>query len=319
MAASIASVFLLAGMGSVMYIARQVAYSPSDSIQRSSAAMVVNQICDELRYATLVLQQTPQILEFVVADRNSDGTAEKIRYQWSGTLGDPLVKTVNGGTGVNVLPSVNSFVITLQQTPKTTTFTTTNDSAETLLLSNTTVQSASYRDIDVNDAMAQVIRSHVVHLGPIQRSVLERHEDVISTAAPMVRRPKLLNVQIRYSGDPNDQPTSNVLGQVAISGIRDRHRLEHRDLCQPDQGAVAQSQLQHGFLSVERGGQGRQNRVQRQFRNRHYRFDRWRRFLAAHDHAANVGTALRHLHHARNVLQRHPKLRFKCSYRASIG
>ena len=157
MAATIASVFLLAGMGSVMYIARQVAYSPSDSIQRSSAAMVVNQICDELRYATLVLQQTPQILEFVVADRNSDGTAEKIRYQWSGTPGAPLVKTVNGGTGVNVLPSVNSFVITLQQTPKTTTFTTTNDSSETLLLSNATVQSALYRDIDVNDAMAQVI------------------------------------------------------------------------------------------------------------------------------------------------------------------
>ncbi len=106
MAATIASAFLLAGLGSVMYIARQVAYTPSDSIQRSSAAMVVNQICDELRYATLVLQQTPQILEFVVADRNSDGTAEKIRYQWSGTPGDPLVKTINGGTGVNVLPSV---------------------------------------------------------------------------------------------------------------------------------------------------------------------------------------------------------------------
>ena len=135
----IASAFLLMGMGSVMFIARQVAYTPSDASQRSTAADVVNQICDELRYATVVLQQTPQILEFVVADRNSDGTAEKIRYEWSGTAGAPLVKTVNGGTGVNVLPSVNSFVITLQQTQKVTTLTTTTDSAETLLLANATV------------------------------------------------------------------------------------------------------------------------------------------------------------------------------------
>src|SRR6478609_9891959 len=155
--AMVASAVLLAGLGSVMFIARQIAYSPTAANRRAKTGDLVNQISDELRYATIVLQQTPQILEFVVADRNSDGTAEKIRYQWSGTPGAPLVKTINGGTGVNVLPSVNSFVITLQQTPKTTTFTTTSDSAETLLLSNTTVQSASYRDIDVNDAMAQVI------------------------------------------------------------------------------------------------------------------------------------------------------------------
>src|SRR5438128_1317771 len=76
-----ASTFLLAGMGSVMMIARQIAYTPSDSSRRAQAADVVGQICDELRYATLVIQQTPQILEFVVADRNADGTAEKIRYE----------------------------------------------------------------------------------------------------------------------------------------------------------------------------------------------------------------------------------------------
>jgi hypothetical protein len=216
MAAMIASAFLLMGMGSVMFIARQVAYTPSDASQRSKAADVVNQICEELRYATIVLQQTPQILEFVVADRNSDGTAERIRYQWSGTAGAPLVKTVNGGTGVNVLPSVNSFVITSQQTQKVTALTTTTDSAETLLLANATVSGALYRDIDATNSMAQVIDPAVFTSVPSNAiswnaTKLDFYGSQDGTAS------ETLAVQIRNSGDPNDQPTSSVIGQTTIA------------------------------------------------------------------------------------------------------
>src|SRR3954463_16261535 len=126
--AMVASTFLLAGLGSVMYIARQVAYSPASATRRAKTADIINQISDELRYATYITQQTGQILEFVVADRNNDGTAEKIRYEWSGTAGDPLRKTVNGGTAVDVLPSVYAFNVTLQQKAQTTSITTTTDS-----------------------------------------------------------------------------------------------------------------------------------------------------------------------------------------------
>ena len=70
-----------------MFIARQVAYTPTAASRRVQAADVINQISDELRYATVITQQTSQILEFVVADRNNDGTAEKIRYEWSGVAG----------------------------------------------------------------------------------------------------------------------------------------------------------------------------------------------------------------------------------------
>src|SRR3954447_10505131 len=84
MVAMVASAFLIAGLGSVMFIARQVAYSPTAASRRAKTADIVNQISDELRVATVITQQTPQILEFVIGDRNDDGTAEKIRYQWSG-------------------------------------------------------------------------------------------------------------------------------------------------------------------------------------------------------------------------------------------
>ena len=51
---------LLAGLGSVMMIARQVAYTPSAATRRTEAADVLSELADELRYATLIIQQTPR-------------------------------------------------------------------------------------------------------------------------------------------------------------------------------------------------------------------------------------------------------------------
>src|SRR3954468_2042008 len=149
--AMVASAFLLVGLGSVMFIARQIAYSPTAASRRAKTADIVNQISDELRYATVITQQTAQILEFVVADRNNDGNAEKIRYEWSGVAGDPLRKTLNGAAPVDVLPSIYAFTITLQQKAKTTTLTTTTDSAETILRSNTSVLGSSSKNIDTSN------------------------------------------------------------------------------------------------------------------------------------------------------------------------
>jgi hypothetical protein len=214
-AASAASAFLLAGMGSVMYIARQVAYTPHDATRRSQAANVVSQICDELRYATLVIQQTPQILEFVVADRNNDWSAEKIRYEWSGMLGDPLRKTVNGGTAVDVLTSVNSFNIAFQQKSSTTTFTTTTDSAETMLLGSANPSSPPSRDIDTSNHIGQVIVP--MSFSSIPANVVSWNATKIDIYCRQVgAATETLGVQLRASGDPNACPTGNVVGSVNV-------------------------------------------------------------------------------------------------------
>ena len=167
-----------------------MAYSPTAASRRAKTADIVNQISDELRYATVITQQTSQILEFVVADRNNDGTAEKIRYEWSGTAGDPLRKTVNGGTAVDVLTSVYAFNVTLQQKAKTTTLTTTTDSAEAVLLANASVVTGTYRDIDTSNFSCSQINPASFHRRPCQCHFLERHEDRRSTASKMAPRPK---------------------------------------------------------------------------------------------------------------------------------
>lgn len=80
-AAMVASGVLLAGLGAVMLIGRQIAYSPSASTHRIEESRVVNDLADELRFATFIVAHTSNVLEFVVADRDSDGAGERIRYE----------------------------------------------------------------------------------------------------------------------------------------------------------------------------------------------------------------------------------------------
>lgn len=214
--AMVASAFLLAGLGSIMFIARQIAYTPTAAAYRAKSADIINLISDELRCATVITQQTSQILEFVVADRNNDGTAEKIRYEWSGTAGDPLRKTVNGGTAVDVVPSVYAFAVTLQQKAKSTTLTTTTDSAETVLLANTNVIASSSRDIDASNFAAQ-------HIYPLSFSgvpanatcwnctKIEVHGKQSSPAT------ETLTVQLRPTGDPYETPAGGALGSASVA------------------------------------------------------------------------------------------------------
>jgi type II secretory pathway pseudopilin PulG len=215
-AAMVCSVVLLGGLASVMLVARQVAYTPSAAARRTQAADVVNRLSDELRYATLILQQSSWILEFLVTDRNADGTAEKIRYEWSGTVGEPLYKTINGGTPTAVIKSINEFQINCVLKPKLTAYTATTDSAEAVLQSNATVQAGPFSSISATSYSSQQINPSAFPSIPA---------NAISWTATKVdfyglRSGPLdgnLSVQLRPTGDPNDGPTSHAQGLVIVA------------------------------------------------------------------------------------------------------
>lgn len=67
------------------------------------------EIARELRYTLSVIERTAKAIEFTVADRDHDAVAETIRYEWSGTAGDPLTRTYNGGQPFNVVQDVQEF------------------------------------------------------------------------------------------------------------------------------------------------------------------------------------------------------------------
>jgi len=214
-AASISSAMLLAGLGSVMLIARQVAYTPSAALLRTDAAEVVRQLADEVQYATLLLGQTPHVLEFVVADRNGDGAAEKIHYEWSGTSGDPLRKSINGGAPVTVVESVYAFDAAFELQAETSDLTTIVDSAENVLFSDATLQAGAERDITGTTYVARRIDPATFPSIPADALYWNATKFEFYGRKGGSATATLL-AHIRSTGEPSDSPTSHVLGQVSI-------------------------------------------------------------------------------------------------------
>jgi len=136
MSLAICSVLLLAMQSIVVIASRAIPNGQTVPSLNVNGADVMQTISRDLMYATAISEMTSTAITFTVPDRNNDGAAETIRYAWSGTAGNPLTRQYNGGTVVNVLPSVQSFLLAYDKRAvlQPTTYTT---SAEALLASNT--------------------------------------------------------------------------------------------------------------------------------------------------------------------------------------
>jgi hypothetical protein len=214
-AAMVCSAVLLAGLGSVMLIARQVAYTPTAASVRTQTSEVATLLADELQYATLLIGQSPQALEFVIADRDNDGRAERIRYAWSGTPGDPLVKTVNGGTPNNILDAIEEFHAAYVLKPETTTLNTTSDTAESVLFKNDDVQGGSDRDVSTSRHTAQMINAAALS-GVPANAICWNATKLQFQIRDNSSADETLLAQLRSTGATYDGPTSEVLGQVSV-------------------------------------------------------------------------------------------------------
>ncbi|MEN6333539.1 MAG: prepilin-type N-terminal cleavage/methylation domain-containing protein [Phycisphaerales bacterium] len=141
---------LMVALGSVMLIAgRAVPQAQSVTGTMSAAAAAAEQMASELRYAAAVNQQSSTMIEFTVADRNSDGLPETIRYEWAGTSGASLTRQYNAGTAVAVLPDVREFALTYDTEVLSKEIPQGNESAETRLLLYTS--SWDYGDYPIRD------------------------------------------------------------------------------------------------------------------------------------------------------------------------
>lgn len=131
---------LLGGIVSAMVIASHALPNRQTQARTMTADYpVLDQIGGELSAAAAFVQRSATTVEFTVADRDANGSPETIHYEWSGTPGDPLKRSYNGGTLATVAEDVREFgltwsVRTVSQT-QTTNVTTTN---EVLLTSFTT-------------------------------------------------------------------------------------------------------------------------------------------------------------------------------------
>lgn len=212
MTAMVSSALLLAGLGAVLMISRQIAYAPTASNSRLNAARAVNRLAEELRCAKWVMERSTDAIEFVIADRNADGAGERIRYEWTG---NELLRAVNDGDAVALAKDVNSFEIEYNFDTTTERLYPVSDSGETTLASNTSTSGAGVRSINnqlwvsqqVNPQAFSAIPAGAVSWNATRIDFYGRRVGANSSS---------LLVQLRSSGAPNNGPTSEVIGAATV-------------------------------------------------------------------------------------------------------
>ena len=155
---AIASILMIAISSAMLLASRALPSKTSLASQTLDATRALDLALDELRFATYISQRSDKLVQFAIPDRTGDGRPEVIKYEWSGTPGDPLVRTFNGAAS-NVLPGVNSFAFTWD----TTSFVETHpgpptEGSETLLASYESTTSISSSTIRSNRWFAQYFK-----------------------------------------------------------------------------------------------------------------------------------------------------------------
>ena len=151
---------VMVGVGSAMLVASHALPDKSrPALQLLEASGVVQQIRTELAMAIQVTERSASAVTFTVADRDGDGSPERIRYAWSATPGDPLARQYNGGAEVAVLEHV--YELDLHYEVKTATEPYPGpliESAETELMGYESATSLSEEHVHDNQWWAQYFK-----------------------------------------------------------------------------------------------------------------------------------------------------------------
>ena len=108
--ASIAATsILMAGMGSVMFVAARSTDESAAPAMQILASATLHEIVSDLQFAESFIERSSTAVKFSVADRDADSTDETIRYAWSGTPGDPLTRQYGSQAAIDYLDNVHFF------------------------------------------------------------------------------------------------------------------------------------------------------------------------------------------------------------------
>lgn len=108
---ALASIVLLA-ITSAIVLASQALPDADDETTLAAtldAGSGLARLTGEVRFAMHFSELTATAVTFSVPDRDGDGYPDRIRYHWSGKVGDALYRTYNGGASVAILDAVDAL------------------------------------------------------------------------------------------------------------------------------------------------------------------------------------------------------------------
>ncbi len=113
---------LIGGLMSAITLASRAVPDPEDPLAASIDGFhAAEQIAADLYCAQSFSNATATAVQFTVVDRDNDSTPETIRYEWSGTPGDPLRWQYNSSPEVQLVREVYEFDLAYAGKTKSTT------------------------------------------------------------------------------------------------------------------------------------------------------------------------------------------------------
>lgn len=100
---------LLTGLASAVLVSLRANQMPDYVRNTLDASDVLADMADEARYAIYISERSDKLLQFTVPDMDEDGLDDVIRYEWSGTPGDPLERTFNFDSPITIVEDVQQF------------------------------------------------------------------------------------------------------------------------------------------------------------------------------------------------------------------
>jgi prepilin-type N-terminal cleavage/methylation domain-containing protein len=112
------SSMLMVGLGSAIVIATNAVSPPESQQAVFDMAETSHLMAVEMQSAVHVLEQSATVVEFACADRNNDGTPDRVRYEWNSN--DRQIVRTEASSGI-LLDGVDSFSIAadLEGVPET--------------------------------------------------------------------------------------------------------------------------------------------------------------------------------------------------------
>jgi prepilin-type N-terminal cleavage/methylation domain-containing protein len=137
---------LVGALASAIIVALHALPRPNDRAAAvSRGATVAGRIAAELQEARHFAERDPHAVTFTVADRDGDGSPERIRYAWSGTPGDPLQREYGGGAAVTLVEDVHVFDLDFTTTTADEAYPGVEPSTDEMLLTIADAGDASFR------------------------------------------------------------------------------------------------------------------------------------------------------------------------------
>lgn len=149
---------LMVSLGSALNIATRSLRPDAAAAVSLDSGRSLKMMQEDLRFASRIIERGPRSVRMVTTDADRNGKGDIVLYSWSGTVGDDLLRSVNGGTAVPICEDVTDFSLSLstrgetQRIPQPSAPT-----SESLFYQQTSTSSLAWEDVESSNAYGQLI------------------------------------------------------------------------------------------------------------------------------------------------------------------